>query len=102
MIQLESHLGAGRDHLGELLRDLVLVEAGFGNVEVEPSIHVADRAASHRIGQHRREQVQRGVHAHAGIAQVPVDDGVHRLADLEAEPRGGRRQMRDLGLAGDR
>ncbi len=44
--------------------------------------------------------MQRRVHAHAGIAQVPVDHGVHRLADLGDEAIGRRRQMRDLGLGG--
>ena len=54
-----------------------------------PSASPTD-AAGHRIGQHRREQMQRGVHAHAGIAKVPVDDRVHRLADLEAAGRARR------------
>ena len=38
-----AHVGAGRDHRGEFSGDLVLVEAGLGNVEVEPSVGVADR-----------------------------------------------------------
>ena len=71
MIQRLAHLGVGRDHLGELCGDRVLVEAGFGDVEVEPAFGLADRAAGDRIGQHGREQMQRGVHAHAGVADGP-------------------------------
>ncbi len=42
--------------------------------------------------------MQRGVHAHAGVAFVPVDTGRHRVADRNAW-RTGRRQVRDFALA---
>ncbi len=44
--------------------------------------------------------MQRGVHAHAGVAQIPIDGGMHGLADFEIEVAGGRRQMRDLAFRG--
>src|SRR5262249_10871420 len=47
-----AHLGAAGAHLGELPGDLVLVEAGFGNDEIEPPLVVADGAARYRIGEH--------------------------------------------------
>jgi hypothetical protein len=34
----------------------------------------------HRVGQHGGEQVEAGVHPHAGIAKVPVDAHGHGLA----------------------
>ena len=70
------------------------------NVEVEPAFGVADRAAGHRIGQDRRKKVQGSVHAHPGVAKVPVDDRVHRLADLGPRPRAGRRRWAISVFAG--
>ena len=69
-------LATGRvagDQLVELLRELALVEPGFGNVEVEPAVAVADGAARHRIGQHDAEQMQGRVDAHARVAPLPVE-----------------------------
>ena len=59
---------------------------------------VPDRSARHWIRQHRREQMQRGVHAHARIAKVPVDRDMHGLPDFQIEARRNCRRMRDLGL----
>ena len=87
----------GRDHLVHSCGDRVLVEAGFRDVEIEPALALADRAAGHRIGQHRRQQMQRGVHAHAGVTLVPIDRRGHRVAGFEGR-RARRRHMRDLGF----
>ena len=73
--------GIAGDHLVDLCRDRVLVEAGFRNVEVEPAFAVADRAAGDGIRQHGGQQMQRGVHAHAGVTLVPVDRGGDRIAE---------------------
>ena len=76
---------------------LLLVEAGFRNIEVKAAFLLADRAAGDRIGQHGREQMQRGMHAHARVTRLPIDDRAHFVAAAS----GGRacgRNMRDLCL----
>src|SRR5271166_1994885 len=42
--------------------------------------------------------MERGMHTHAGVPKVPVDHGLHGLADLEVCCAAGCRQMRNLGL----
>ena len=69
-----------------LRRDLAAVE-----VEIEPALLGADRAAGDREGEDDGEEVQAGVDAHVPMAALPVERRLDRLARL------GQR----LGLAGD-
>ncbi len=95
--------GVARDHLIELGGDGLLVEAGVGNIEIEPAIAVADRAAGHRVGQHGGQQMQRRVHAHAGVTLFPIDGRGDGVAGFERRGVGAfGRHVRDLafGLVG--
>ena len=70
-----AHRLVERDQFVEPALDLRLVEDGLARVEIEPPLSVADRPSGHRIGRHDREQVQRGMGAHALVTQLPVDAG---------------------------
>ena len=45
----------------------------FGQVEVEPPALCPHLPAGHGPGHQRRQQVQRGVHAHVAMAPLPVE-----------------------------
>ena len=58
-----------------------LVERDVAGVEIEPTLAVADRAAGHGVGQHDRQEMQRGMGAHALEAQFPVEPRTDGVAD---------------------
>mmetsp|Transcript_5286 Transcript_5286/g.19875 ORF Transcript_5286/g.19875 Transcript_5286/m.19875 type:complete len:309 (-) Transcript_5286:8564-9490(-) len=60
--------------------DRVLVERLIG-VEVQPRVGLGDRAAVHRVGQQRAQQMGRGVKAPVGLAARGIDLDTHRGAD---------------------
>jgi hypothetical protein len=82
VIQRIGDVGIAGDQRVELLGDLGLVEPALGNVEIEPAVAIADRAAGHRIGQDDAEQMQRGVDAHALQPLLPVQHDCDGLAGL--------------------
>ena len=86
MIQRVADRRVERDERVELALDLALVERRLA-VEVEPAFGVADRAAGDGVGQGDREEMQRGVRAHAPVAPVPVDPGDDRRRRARAAPR---------------
>src|SRR6266404_2777280 len=53
--------------------DLLAVELAVGQVEIQPTLAVADLAAGDVAGHHGGQEVQAGVHAHQPVAAVPVD-----------------------------
>ena len=75
-----AHRRVERDQFVEPALDLGLVDHGLARIEIEPPLGVADRSSGHRIGQDDREQMERGMGAHALEAQVPVDAGDHPRA----------------------
>ena len=65
------------DDAVELGGDRLLVQAGVGQVEVEPALAVADLPAGHVALDDRAQHMHAGVDAHAAIALLPVDLGAH-------------------------
>ena len=76
-IQLWLTAASRRDQLVEPALDLRFVEHSLARIEIEPPLSVADRSSRDRVGRDDRKQMQRGVSAHALVAQVPVDAGDH-------------------------
>ena len=72
-----AHRRVARDQLVEPALDVRFVERSLARIEIEPPLRVADRPSRHRIGRDDRKQMQRGVGAHALVAQLPVDAGDH-------------------------
>ena len=88
-----------RNHLGDFCGDGVLIETGLRDIEIETALAVANRTAGDGVRQHRREYMQRRVHAHAGVSPVPINLGGDAVADLW-HGSAGRQHVRDLGLGG--
>src|SRR5262249_3865875 len=71
-----------------------------GMAESEPALGLAHRPAGHLVGQDGRQQMQRRVHAHARVAQRPLDAGFDLRANLRPVGSALGWEMHDLGLAG--
>jgi hypothetical protein len=93
-----AHGRVARDQLVQPLRELAFVESGLGNVEVEPSLAIADGAAGHRVGQDDAEEMQGRVDAHTLVAPLPVEPRGDWLAGLQRARV--RRHMHDTGPVG--
>jgi hypothetical protein len=91
------------DQAVQLRRDVLLVELGVRQVEIQPPLGVADLAAGDVAGDHGTEQVQTAVHAHVTVTALPVDLQSHLGA---GSGRGGAffKDMHDVlvGLPLDR
>ena len=74
------------EQLVDLLGDPFLGRHVALEVEIEPALVGADLAAGDVALDHRRHDMQRGVHAHVPVAALPVEHGV----DLGADRRPGR------------
>ncbi len=102
-LRIGDPLGLDRMVLGnegvDLGFDLILVERAVGQIEVEPSLAVADLPAGDAAGHHRRHQMQARMHAHVTIAPRPVDGRLDLGTDLRRR-LSGCRDMHDLTRLG--
>src|SRR5438552_4332439 len=92
----------GTHQLHQPGRDVLLGEAGIGNVEVDTAVVLGDRRSRDRKRTDDGKQMAGGVHAHQKIPPLPIDGELQLFADRR-QALFRRRHVDDLvlGLAGD-